>query len=98
MPFTWTQNIAVGALIESADLQEIRTNVDYVEDNKCANHDTTVEVGDDSGYDGTYRGTVQSGDDSGYDGTYDGTALDLQDTGHHDGYDSGVKTDYRISV
>ncbi len=78
MPFVWVQNIAVDALIDSADLVEIRTNVDWVEDNKCAAHDTgynvtnhvPVDNGDDLPVNVGDDGTYDNNDDSGYDGTY----------------------------
>lgn len=104
MPFVWIENIAVDALIESADLQEIRDNVDWVEDNKCAaddgtvnaTHNETVQNNEDVGYDLTDRGTVQSGDDSGYDGNDNGTYKSGFDTGYDSYHYVGV--DYSDEV
>jgi len=93
MPFVWVQNIAVDALIDSADLAEIRTNVDWVEDNKCAAHDTghdltnhgPVDNGDDAPVNVGEDGTYDSGDNDGYDGTKNAGANSGEDGSYNNG-------------
>ncbi|MBA7589097.1 hypothetical protein ES708_31172 [subsurface metagenome] len=70
MGFVWVQAISAGASIDAADLIEIRTNVDTVDDEKCAadkvGHDSDYKDGDDTSYDpgyyndqhGTYRSSA----------------------------------------
>ena len=90
MPFVWVEDISQDSVIHHADLHEIRTNVDYVEDNKCAADDVTVHASfnvavdavDKIGYDATDRGTVHVGDDAAVDG------------GHYTGFDSSDDTSY----
>ena len=83
MGFDWVQAISVGASIDAADLIEIRTNVDTVDDEKCAAHKVNVKFdykdGDDTSYNYPYCSGQNSyyfpGDYSGYMGNYDIQAL-----------------------
>lgn len=62
MSFTWTEDIGVGSSIDVADIQEIRGNVDTVDDTKCKTYNSGVLTDD--------HGTYKSGDKPGYDSTY----------------------------
>jgi len=76
--FVWVQDINVGASIDATDITEIRTNVDTVDDEKCAadkvDYDIDYKDGDDTthnpGYYYDQHGTYKSGDLVGYDSTY----------------------------
>ena len=106
MPFVWVQDISPGAVVTSAGTAEIRTNVDYVEDNKCAADDVTVhasfnsgvDAGDNIGYDGTDRASVDSDDKIGYDAGYNSTVLNSECPGYDATYNGYVKAEHRISV
>ncbi|MBA7573630.1 hypothetical protein ES708_15428 [subsurface metagenome] len=54
MAFNWTEDISEGAKIHAADLLEIRTNIDTVDDEKCAadkvSYDSDYKDGDDTSY------------------------------------------------
>ena len=49
MPFVWVQDISIGGSIDSVDIQEIRDNLDSVEDTKCIADDAGALVGEDVG-------------------------------------------------
>ena len=98
MGFSWTQDISVGASIDSADIVEIRNNVDTVDDQKCATHYSSVCSGVDSSAQVTYYNNQDAGhysgvyvsQDSGYHGAYQSSALSSQNVtyGSCAGYDS----------
>ncbi|GAI66426.1 unnamed protein product [marine sediment metagenome] len=75
MAFSWTQDISKGAKIDAVDLLEIRTNIDTVDDEKCAAHkvsyDSDYKDGDDTphytGYDSGQQSSYYGGYLSGYD-------------------------------
>jgi len=75
--FEWTENISKGAKIHAADLLEIRTNIDTVDDEKCAAHKVS--------YDSNYKDGV---DTSNYPGYYSGH--DINVGGYCPSYDSTV--------
>jgi hypothetical protein len=58
MPFTWVQNISVGASADWADVQEMRTNVDWLDNNTapCITHNAAVCPTNYSGNNGSYNG------------------------------------------
>ncbi|MBA7564075.1 hypothetical protein ES708_05737 [subsurface metagenome] len=74
MAFEWAEDISKDAKIHAADLLEIRTNIDTVDDEKCAAHKVSYcsnqKIGDDTSYNpGYYSGhkrTVQSSYCPGY--------------------------------
>jgi hypothetical protein len=58
----WTETIATGGIVEAVDINEFKTNVDWIKDNlACLSHNSTV------------RATHYSADDSGHNGTYNAT-------------------------
>ena len=77
MAFEWAEDISIGGQIDAVDLIEIRTNIDTVDDEKCAahkvDHDSDYKDGDDvphyTGYCSSQQGTYLSGHLSGYDST-----------------------------
>ncbi|GAI64176.1 unnamed protein product, partial [marine sediment metagenome] len=58
MAFDWAEDISKGAKIHAADLLEIRTNIDVVDDEKCAAHKAS--------YDSDYKDGVDTGHYPGY--------------------------------
>lgn len=55
MGFTWVQDVSSGASIDSADIQEIRDNMDLVYDSPpCSEHDGAVQSTEDADQNGTY--------------------------------------------
>lgn len=88
MAFSWTENISVGASIDSADIVEIRTNVDTVDDEKCSGHDDGVDSSYDSGVDNDENTGVNSDDDSSALVLYNSgfcASNDSSDNATHDG-------------
>ena len=79
MAFEWAEDISKGAKIHAADLLEIRTNIDTVDDEKCSAHKVSYKLdykdGDDTsnypGYDSNQQSGYCSGHLSGYDASYD---------------------------
>ncbi|GAI69873.1 unnamed protein product [marine sediment metagenome] len=55
MAFSWTENISKGTKIDAANLLEIRTNIDTVDDEKCAAHKVSYDSDDKDGDDTTYN-------------------------------------------
>ena len=51
MAFVWTQDISAGTEVEKQDLEEVRTNIDFIVDNlaACFTHNTTHETNLDTG-------------------------------------------------
>jgi len=98
MPFSWTQDISVGASIDSADIVEIRQNVDIVDNEKCSAHKSGV----DSAYNTTYYSdqhtsyytSHQSGVDSAYNTTYYSDQHTSYLSSHQAGVDSAYNTTY----
>ncbi|MBA7715389.1 hypothetical protein ES703_124431 [subsurface metagenome] len=86
MGFSWTENINQGAAIDSADIQEIRDNVDIVDNEKCSADKVGVNNGEDTGANSDYKSSEDSGDHTGYDGTDRGT--------ENSGYENGVQGVY----
>jgi len=82
MGFSWVQDISIGSSIDTADVQEIRTNTDTTDSQKCKNVNSSVLTGQDVGaYTGAYAGGVDfsagssnSGADSPVDSGADGSA------------------------
>lgn len=101
MAFDWIEDISVGASIDAADITEIRTNVDTVDDEKCAAHkvsyNSDYKDGDDTSYNPGYysdeHGTYNSGDLVGYDSTYKPGYYSDQ----HGTYNSGDDGTYDVS-
>ncbi len=89
MGFSWTEDISSGAKIDAADLIEIRTNVDTVDDEKCAAHKISYKLdykdGDDTSYNPGYfynqKGSYYSGYLAGYCPTNYPGAKGLYDVG-----------------
>ena len=102
MGFDWIEDIGIGASIDSADIQEIRANVDTVDDEKCAadkvDYDSDYKDGDDSphypGYYSNQHGTYKNGDLLGYDSTYKPGYYAEQNTGYDDGDLVGVDSSH----
>ena len=90
MAFSWVQDISIGGQIDAADLLEIRTNVDTVDDEKCTDHEVSYKLdhkdGDDvphyTDYCSSQQGTYRSGHCPAYCSTYN----------------SGVQTSYASAV
>lgn len=97
MAFDWAENISEGAKIDAADLLEIRTNVDTVDDEKCATHKISykldykdgVDTGHYPGYYSNQHGSYRSGHLSGYDSTYKPGYFSGQDVTYKSGYLAG---------
>ncbi|GAI60318.1 unnamed protein product [marine sediment metagenome] len=110
MAFVWVQDISSGAVIDAVDAIEIRTNIDTVDNEKCAAHKISykldykdgVDTGHYPGYYSNQHGSYKSGHLSGYDSTHKVNVLSDENTtylsGHLAGYDStyytGAKTSY----
>ena len=98
MPFSWTQDISVGASIDSADIVEIRQNVDIVDNEKCSSH----QAGVDSSYNTTYYSdehtgyytSHQAGVDSSYNATYYSGQRSTYQSTHRTGVDSSYNATY----
>ena len=77
MGFAWVEDISVGTAPDAADIIEIRTNVDVVDDEKCVTHRISYDIdykdGDDAshnpGYYNDEHTTYDDGNLAGYDGT-----------------------------
>lgn len=77
MGFVWVQDVGVGDSVDSADITEIRANVDTTDDEKCAVHCSGDHADHDDGVDATHypgylnddNGTYQSGYKLGVDTT-----------------------------
>jgi len=57
MAFSWVQDISSGAKIDAVDLIEVRTNVDTVDDEKCA----ADQVSYDSDYKDSFNASYYPG-------------------------------------
>lgn len=81
MAISWSEDIGSGDPVEAVDFQEIRNEVDYVDDNKCNDHYTGVQSTECStDYDTHYSSakkseynTYNDTHDSDYCGTLDGS-------------------------
>lgn len=100
MGFIWVQDITPGAVIDAVDAIEIRTNVDIVDDEKCAAEKVTDQAtnypgycnDEHTGYLSNDHGTYQSGYDIGVDSTnYPGYYND-QNTSYNNGQLDFVRT------
>ncbi|MCD6418076.1 hypothetical protein J7M00_04780, partial [bacterium] len=60
MAFTWTKPLGVGVIIQLDTLQEIRDNIDIVDNTKCNPHNSTVYSSEKSTDNGTYNGSIYS--------------------------------------
>jgi len=71
MAFTWQKPLGEGVVIYLDTILEIRQNVDYVDDNKCNPHCSSVLTGHDetvySPENGTYKGAEYFWDMSDHD-------------------------------
>ena len=102
MPFNWQQDISVGATIDSADIIEIRQNVDTVDNKKCKTHYSSDKSGHyynyDSGYWGpwnsTYDATIKSGNYSTVNSTYNSGVCSTHYSTHQSSHNSTFNTDY----
>ncbi|MBA7658757.1 hypothetical protein ES703_66716 [subsurface metagenome] len=95
--FVWVQDISSGAVIDAVDASEIRTNVDTVDNEKCA----AEKVADQStnypsycndehtGYLSNDHGTYYSGYLSGYDSTDNPSVRISEKTSYYSGELSG---------
>lgn len=100
MGFAWVQDVGAGASIDSADITEVRANVDTTDDEKCAVHCPGDYADYDNGVDATnYPGYVndentgyQSGDKVGVDATNYPGYLNDDDGTYQSGYQFGVDT------
>lgn len=54
MGFAWVQDISPGAKVDAVDLIEIRTNVDTVDNEKCAAHKVSYDSDYKDGVDTSY--------------------------------------------
>lgn len=91
MGFTWTQPITVGSLASAAALQEIRSNLDYIDSNlACITHNGTYRSSADS--------TVYSDHNYSQDSTANGTVYSYNDTSVNEGADATVNTTNRTDV
>ena len=70
MGFVWVQNIAVGASIDSVDATEIRTNIDTVDDEKCAADKVGVDAAYCPGYYSDQHTSYQNANLAGVDASY----------------------------
>ena len=84
MAFEWTEDISIGGQIDTVDLVEIRTNVDTVNDEKCAAHKVSYKLDYKDGDDTSYNPGYCSGQVSTY---YDGH-LSIYDDFDYPGYQS----------
>ena len=66
MAFDWAEDISSGAKIHAADLIEIRTNIDTVDDEKCAAHWVAVDSNYKDSEDTTNNPGYYSGQNSGH--------------------------------
>lgn len=91
MGFSWTENIGVGASIDAADIQEIRTNVDTVDDEKCAADKVSYDNDDKDGDDGTHNpGYLNNDNGTYYNGDY-GTERSSEYGTYQSGWQNGVR-------
>lgn len=74
MAFSW-RDVSTGTPIESADFQEITTNLDSVDDNKCGDDNSTVFK---TNYDEDF-GTNYDSEDDPFNGEDFGTNYDSED-------------------
>ncbi|MEW6106198.1 MAG: hypothetical protein AB1563_07530 [Bacillota bacterium] len=83
MAFTWTKPISVGNLGAAAALQEIRSNLDYIDNNlACITHNSAYYSSADS--------TVNDGYYSAQDSNANSTIYSYNDTSIYNGADAGV--------
>ncbi len=90
MGFVWVQDIDSGAVIDAADALEIRTNVDTVDNEKCA----AEKVSDQSTNNPSYCNDENTGYLSNDHGTYKSGYLAGVDSSHFPGYDSTYRYSY----
>jgi len=79
MSFVWVQDTSAGAHIDSADIVEMRTNIDTTDTNKCITN-----------YTGGGCSTNNSAQDSGANASQDGGANSPVDSGANSPVDSGA--------
>lgn len=61
MAFTWTNSIATGSFASLAALQEIRSNLDYIDNNlACVSYKASVDGVDDGTINSSRNATVYS--------------------------------------
>lgn len=91
MGFTWTQPITAGSLASAAALQEIRSNLDYIDNNlACFTANGTYNSTDD--------GSIYSYHNYSQDSTANGTVYSYNDTSIKDGANATVNTTNRTDV
>jgi len=100
MAFTWTEDISPGATITAAAINELRQNLDYVKDNECTDHDSTVDSNDktveNGWYFSTYRDADRLGDYSSYcssdEGIHDDIYYGKDNTTYNSDYDGTINS------
>lgn len=97
MGFSWTENISVGASIDSDDVQEIRDNVDWLDDNKCNTHNIDYRASFNYNEDVAAFSGVNSTDFDTVDTTandYEFASYDESDREAHNSGDEDVANNY----
>lgn len=108
-PRSWTEfPVSVSNHIRSAESQELRTAIDYADDqNYCRDHNGTyhapVDSVDKEGVDASYDLAIYSGEETGYNPVHDAGIDSDHDEGYDAnhcpgyciGYNQGVDADYR---
>lgn len=90
-PFLWSElPVADGGPIQSADVQELRSATDYIDDNKCLADYATH----DDGYDATYNSGILNNDHGTYNSGVDSPVDTAADVGYDSSYMSGVLSNY----
>lgn len=91
MAFTWTKPISAGSLASAAALQEIRTNLDYIDNNlACITHNSTYRSSHDS--------TINSGYCSAQDSSANSTVYSYDDTTIYNGANATVQGVHYVTV
>lgn len=91
MGFTWTKPISASSLASAAALQEIRTNLDYIDSNlACITHDATYRANHDS--------TINSGYCSAQDSSANSTVYSYDDVSVYSGANATVKGVHYVTV
>ena len=89
----WSESIAVGSPVTKAVMDQVRNNLDYMEENTvCVTHDATFQaaydVGHDADHDGTHEATHYGTDNSPHDTTYNNALLATDESGHYTSHES----------
>ena len=89
MGFSWTEDISIGATIDSDDIQEVRDNVDWLDDNKCNTDNTDYRSSFAYNEDGVEFASVNSSDFDSVDTTYNQYEVATFNQAHQEAHNSG---------